>query len=482
MASAFVIENFRDQRLYGIRRGTRTDLQMKGMGGLFKRSMAVSLLVIVISSLLFGCSGAGSAPDVSAVPKTDGTKALKGEIVVGGWPSGDKAFEAIIPEFNKKYPDVKVTLQFQKNADHHNKLLTALAAGTGAPDVAMVEAGYIGKYRDKKGFVNLLDNPYNAGRFEQDIVDYKYQMAVSLDGKQMIGLPWDIGPLSLYYRRDIFKEAGLPDDPAEVQKLLSTWEGYMSAARKVSVPGKRWMVTNAADVFMAKWANRDYYNPDLSFRFENQESIDLLGVASTIRKEGLDAKVALYSNEFNALLKEGQVATHISGSWFGGFLKTFIAPESSGKWGIARMPGSGVTNWGGSFLAIPEQSKNKEAAWAFIEFALTEKASQNAMFKAVDYFPALKSAWDDPVYAESDPFFGNQKTREFWINISRDTKPSFVTMMDKQTEDIMRSGISTGLDQNLEPQAVLDKVKQDILKATEQDRKAMEELIKKAQK
>ncbi|MCZ8516134.1 sugar ABC transporter substrate-binding protein [Paenibacillus filicis] len=455
----------------------------KGMTSLLKHTISKILVVIfAIGFILAGCSSPGETKTAQVNSSANGTKPIKGEIVVGGWPSGDKAIEAIIPEFNKKYPDVKVTLQFQKSDDHHNKLLTALAAGSGAPDVAMLEAGYIGKYRDKKGFVNLYDAPYNAKRFENDFVDYKYQMAISLDGKQMIGVPWDIGPISLFYRRDIFKEVGLPDEPAEVQKLLSTWDGYLDVARKVSIPGKRWMVNNAADVFMSRWANRDYYNPDLSFRFDDQKSLDLLGLSATLRKEGLDAKVALYSNEMYALIKNGQIATHISGAWFGGFLKTFVAPDTAGKWGVVKVPGESVTNWGGSFLTIPEQSKNKEAAWAFIEFALANKDSQNAMFKAVDYFPAYKPAWDDPIYHDADPFFGNQKTRELWVDIAKNTKPSFVTMMDKQTENIMRSAISTGLDQGIDPKAVLDKVKQQIITDTVQDRKAMEELLKKVKK
>jgi ABC-type glycerol-3-phosphate transport system substrate-binding protein len=459
---------------------------MKGMTNLLKRSISVSLILLTaFGSILAGCSGSGDSKSQTpaASTSTGEPKAIKGEIIVGGWPSGDKALEAIIPAFNKKYPDVKVTLQFQKSDDHHNKLLTALAAGSGAPDVAMLEAGYIGKYRDKKGFVNLLDAPYNAKRFENDFVAYKYQMAVSLDGKQVIGIPWDIGPLSMFYRRDVFKEVGLPDDPAEVQKLVSTWDGFLAVARKISIPGKRWMTNNAADIFMTKFANRDYYNEDLSFRFDNPESLDLLNFSGTIRKEGLDAKVANNSNEFYSLLKSGQIATHISGAWFGGFLKTFIAADTSGKWGVVKAPGSGgATNWGGSFLTIPEQSKNKEAAWAFIEFALTNKDSQNAMFKAVDYFPAYKPAWEDPMYHEADAFFGNQKARELWVEVATGTKPSFVTMMDKQTEQIMRSSISTGLDQGLDPKSVLDKVKQEILKATDQDRKSMEELLKKVKK
>jgi ABC-type glycerol-3-phosphate transport system substrate-binding protein len=456
---------------------------------MLKRSMLIMMAVVMMISLFLaacgngnngangtGQSGGGNDGGDAGGSGNDSTSSISGEIIVAGWPSGDTAFEAIIPKFNELYPNVEVTLQFQASADHHKKLLTSLAAGAGAPDVAMVESGYVGGFRDKPGFVNLMDDPYNVAKYESDFVNYKWQMAVSIDGDQMIGLPWDIGPITLFYRRDIFEEVGLPSEPEKVQELLSTWEGYLDVARKVNIPGERWMVASAADVFMTPWMNRDFYNDDLSFRFDTKESLDLLEISQSIREEGLDAKVDLWGNEWGAMMKEGKIATQIAGSWFGGFIKDWVAPDTAGKWGVASIPGE-VTNWGGSFLAIPEQSKNKEAAWAFIEFALATKEAQNDMFKAVDYFPAYIPAWDDPMYEEEDPFFGNMKTRKFWVSIAEKTKPSFVTMMDRQTETLLKSTVTTGLDQGMSPEEIMEKAKAEILQATEQDRQLMKELM-----
>lgn len=110
------------------------------------------------------------------------------------------------------------------------------------------------------------------------------------------------------------------------------------------------------------------------------------------------------------MLANGQIATQISGSWFGGFLKSWIDPKGAGKWGVIPIPEDPQQNWGGSFLAIPEQSQNKEAAWAFIEYAMANADAQNRMFVNVDYFPSFTPAWDNPLYEEGDPYFGGQKT------------------------------------------------------------------------
>jgi ABC-type glycerol-3-phosphate transport system substrate-binding protein len=52
-------------------------------------------------------------------------------------------------------------------------------------------------------------------------------------------------------------------------------------------------------------------------------------------------------------------------------------------------------NDGGSNLVIPEQSKNKEAAWAFVEFMLGRYDSQVKQFEMFDLFPTLESTFTD---------------------------------------------------------------------------------------
>ena len=111
-------------------------------------------------------------------------------------------------------------------------------------------------------------------------------------------------------------------------------------------------------------------------------------------------------------------------------MKSWIAPESAGKWGVCRLPaGIADSNQGGSYLAIPSQNQNKEAAWVFIQFALATKEVQNAMFEAVDYFPGYKTAWGDPIYDEEGPYFAGQKTRALWADIAANVQPTPFTLM-----------------------------------------------------
>lgn len=432
------------------------------------RKLLVLLLVSVFLSVgALSVFAGGAQEDVDLDPDE-----ISGTITFGGWPSADVAVEAIFDGFQEEYPNVDIEFEMISTEDHHDRLLTSLAAQAGAPDVVMIEAEFIGAFRDRPGFVNLLEEPYNAGQYEDDFVDYKWEHGKSVDGEVMVGLPWDIGPLSLFYRRDVFEEAGLPSEPDEVYALLSDPDDFLDVARQLTIEDEQWAIGNAVDLFYARWSNRDYYNRDLSFRFDSDESRELIELGTTIREEGLDAQVDAFGDEWTSLLGDGRIAMIHSGSWLGGFLKTWIAEGTDGKWGVIEPPLFDATNWGGSFLAIPEMSDNKAAAWAFIEYALTNADPQNTMFREVDYYPAYTPAWDDPMYDEGDPFFAGQQTRRLWAEIAEDTESTLVTPMDAETEDILMSRVDTGIDAGEDAQAIIDAAIEEILNATGPERDA----------
>ena len=60
---------------------------------------------------------------------------------------------------------------------------------------------------------------------------YKWVDAVK-DGKYY-AMPWDSGPVVLYYRRDVFKAAGLSDNPDDVSAMVATWDKYLETCTTI---------------------------------------------------------------------------------------------------------------------------------------------------------------------------------------------------------------------------------------------------------
>lgn len=126
-------------------------------------------------------------------------------------------------------------------------------------------------------------------------------------------------------------------------------------------------------------------------------------------------------------------------------MKTDIDPEGAGHWGATVLPGNlPGTNWGGSFLVIPEQSENKEAAWAFVKYMLATTEGQNTMFKAVDYFPAYEPAWEaaPELYTEGDPYFGGQAPNKIAAEIAANVPVVYNTIMDVTAEGYLYSSFN----------------------------------------
>src|SRR6266511_4277369 len=108
----------------------------------------------------------------------------------------------------------------------------------------------------------------------------------------------------------------------------------------------------------------------------------------------------------------------------GTFFRDFIDPKGTGHWGVFKLPvwesgGSQASNDGGSTLAIFEQSRQKDAAWAYVEYHLTRPESQLEMYQKTDIFPALETTYQDPFFQQPSEYFGGQKVRELFVDVVR---------------------------------------------------------------
>ena len=232
-------------------------------------------------------------------------------------------------------------------------------------------------------------------------------------------MPWDSGPVALYYRRDVFSKAGV--DPAS----LKTWADYVKAAKVIKDKTGAKMLPLAKARNDARlletliWQQGSGYVNKAGAVTIDKDPRSLLAVEllNQLWKNDVTADLENWTDPWYKAIAEGEVATLPMAVWMGGFLKGWIAPKASGQWGIVPLPTfsgsrSRASNDGGSHLAILEQSKNKDAAWAYIEYHLGRPESQLAMFKSNDLFPSLESTYSDPIFSEAEEYFGGQKYRQ----------------------------------------------------------------------
>jgi len=402
-------------------------------------------------SLLAACA-APAAPQSAVQGETAPT-----EITFWWW---DQIGEIWANGYAEVNPAIKVNFVNTPFADAHDKLLTSFAAGSGAPDVASIEIGRVGGFTAKGGLVDLKE-VFDAGQFEQDMVKYKWTQGSTEDGR-LVCMPWDIGPAGVWYRTDLFEAAGYPTEPDEVEAMIGgadrTWDDFLTFAKafKEKSGGKTALFADAGtDIYGAVYRQQGEGYQEGDKLLIEEKATRPFELAARARQEELDANIAWWGAEWAAGVKADAFAGMVIAAWMQGGL-TRDQPQTVGKWRVIHAPEANY-NWGGSFTAIPEQSKVKDAAWEFVKWSCASAEGQNMLFKASGVFPAYKPAWKDPLYDEGVEFFGGQPTYRIWTEIADNIPAILRTRNDLQLDDIVGAELTKVLKEGKDPaQAAID--------------------------
>ena len=329
----------------------------------------------------------------------------KVQITFQSWSGeGLKPFEK---QFEKLYPNIDVKLQDVPAEQMQDKLTTQIA-GNNAPDAAYVDNGTVGAFAPRQALVDL--DPYIAKSIAVEPDDYvaAFRKSVTNKGK-MYGLPFDGESTGLFYRTDLFKQAGI-DGPPE------TWDEFMDAAKKLTNKEKKQYG------FIAFAPEAAYYwYPWLWQTGERAMSADGKVTFNSARgKKAGEFYVDLARNysppdQLNANSYDGRVAfangkvgMYVAGAWFAGTMINEF-PKTKGKWASAPLPKDAqcATTIAGDALVIFNQSKNKDAAWKWIEFL---SAPQNMALWNIgtrkspgSLLPTRKSLLNDPQVFVNNP-------------------------------------------------------------------------------
>jgi lactose/L-arabinose transport system substrate-binding protein len=375
---------------------------------------------------------------ITATPEPEATQAPKpeGTITLWGWSYDVMESTGLIEDFNEEYPDIEVEIVVYNAGDTYQNLTLACSAGEGAADVVQVENSNLAGYVDRENC--LADLTEKVEPYLDQFNAYKWKDAEK-DGRYY-AVPWDSGPVVLYYRRDVFEQAGLPTDPAEVSDLVATWDGYLEVCKTIKEQTGRLCfahsrANNDARLYeIALWQQGlGYYNEEGKVTVDSPEDVAMLEKLGEFWTADVTSEEVAWTDpwytELNSL--DEPIASIVEASWLGVFLKSWIAGDTAGKWGVAYMPAMEegqprASNDGGSTLVITEQSENKEAAWAFVEYMLTRRESQLRMFAYSDFLPSLETTYDDHLFIEPDSFFGGQVARQIYLDVAKQIPTAYV--------------------------------------------------------
>lgn len=145
-----------------------------------------------------------------------------------------KAWKDSIAKFEAANPDIKVNMELVPWSEQQQRLVSALASG-GLPDVSMLGNNVVAQFQAAGALAPLDD--YFAAYDKANGTHVADDIWPGDKGYYSLGGHWWASPIAvetraLYYRKDLFKAAGLdPDKPP------ANWEELAAAADKLTKAG-----------------------------------------------------------------------------------------------------------------------------------------------------------------------------------------------------------------------------------------------------
>ena len=366
---------------------------------------------------------------------------------------GRFGYENLFKEYEASHPNIKITESKEGDLGKYTNALTQrIAAGSGAGDVVAIEEGAIVQFLQAPDqFVNFQD--HGSEEMKANWLDWKYAQGTTADGKQTIGLGTDVGGLAMCYRPDLFKAAGLPTDREEVSALWPSWEKYIEVgkdfeANKKGAAKDAKFVDSASNTYNSILMQRaganpgyTYFDRENKFVMESNPSIkSAWDTTNQLLDAGLSANLKSFTGEWDAGFKNSAFATIACPAWMTGYISGQAGDAGEGKWDIASVPG-GSGSWGGSFLAVPKQSKHQEEAVELAKF-LSSPEGQIEAFKAEGTLPSSPKVHEDPALKEfKNKYFSNAPVGEIFVQGAASLKPVYLGTKNQAVRDAIENDI-----------------------------------------
>lgn len=347
-----------------------------------------------------GDDGSGAAGDKGS----EGSG--KGEITFWDNNGGVRTdvWKEIIADFEKVHPDIKVRYVGVPAESVQSKYDTAIQGG-GLPDVGGVGAAYLAEVAAQGALEPLdkrLDGGPLKGRLNAGMVD---SVRAAGGGDQLYSIPMSANNGTLWYRTDLFKAAGL-DAP-------TTWDKFYKAADKLTDAGKNRFgftmrggegsIAPALDAMYGQSGITSFWKGDKTTVNDPKNVAALEKYLALYKKDTPSADV---NNDFKKMVAQwdsGQIGmmSHNLGS-YQDHLKALGAGKFRGLPNPTLADGTRVqVSNPVDGLGLFRSSKNKAAAWTFIEFAASH-ASDSKWNESAGQIPANTEAMGDDWVQKSE--------------------------------------------------------------------------------
>jgi multiple sugar transport system substrate-binding protein len=368
-----------------------------------KRAIALAAVLAAGVASLTGCSGS--------------TQASAGPVTINYW-DWTPGMEKVVDVWNKDHPDIQVKFTKVVGADAPTKFLTAIKAGSGAPDIMQTEIQSVASFvaNDALADISKYVGPDLKSQFPEALWNQ-----VTLKSGALYTVPQNTGLMVFYYRTDVFKKYGLA--------VPKTWQEYADTARKLhaadptaylgnfSAPDAGWFTGLAQQAGGSWWSTN---GGSWTSQIDDSATKKVANFWGGLVQEGVIDNKPNFTPEWNSRMASGALAGWVGAAWAPAIL-TGSAPDAAGKWAVAPLPqwdtaSPATGTWGGAGLGVSSQSKHPEQAAKFVEWVNASKAGLTELIKDTGGLFPSSTTYAGDVLTAPPAYFSNQP--DFWKVIS----------------------------------------------------------------
>jgi ABC-type sugar transport system, periplasmic component len=351
---------------------------------------------------------------------------LKGTITCWTWAP---ALKSVYAGFKKLYPNINLEITPMSWSDAHDKVLVAMASGSGAPDLLTIDSGYIQKFIDQGGLVDMTE-------FMTPIKDKFPAFKVVNDSDangHVFAVPFDVAPVGFFYQKSIVDKYKIT--------LPETWSDFIALGKQLKSKGIYMNTVSIAASSMDQSLHGEvgllglltqqqggaWFDANLKPILNSKEVVTAMKLIKEMVDSGVSANESMGSPSYQQGYADGKILGVVSGAWYVNALNDFVKPGASqwGNWRVALMPsftkgGVRASNLGGSELAIPAQisDSQKKLAMTFIKYACAtlEGAKVHADSNELPaYLPAYST---DIIQNKTFDVMGDQKVYKMLAQVA----------------------------------------------------------------
>src|SRR6266700_1871713 len=322
---------------------------------------------VILSMMLVGCGGAAQPSGSNS--SSNGPVTLTWSM----WSASNQEVQAWQYDaalVTKKYPNIHVKFETTTFQNYWTKLESEAASGT-MPNIISLQrqhtTGFASNFLPLGSYIK--QNNFDISSFDSVIVKgLTYQNEVR-------ALPYDFGPLVMFYNRDMFKKYGVAEPSNNW-----TYAQFLDAAKKMTKGNDHGFIANPALDPVLPFvlsSGGQYLTSDGKLNLNNpQFAAAYQEYAKLAYQDHVSPTLSVTeSNNASFLWAAGNIGMIVDGPW------NLINFKSTAKFpiGLAPIPamsGGQVSIVAGSGFGISNTTKNADAAWKAISVLTGPDAEQ----------------------------------------------------------------------------------------------------------